>query len=237
MGAPRRFGQAGISESSDISIRRGAAGLRVLSDRSLGIRFGPNCPDVAAGLNRCTSRPGRGCEGAGGSSVGVSVAPNPRVNADLVNPFVTGVLATWKTMLGVTPRRGRVQAEPRKASARSSVTALVGLSGPATGVVALRFPPRTLRRVARRLLNDAAVSDEAADDVVSELVNIVGGSAKARFFCETPIVMGLATVIRGSGHRLSHRSGVAGFAIKFDSDLGSFSMEVAIQSPRGGKGR
>lgn len=161
-----------------------------------------------------------------------ATADSARLHVEYINPFVMGVMSTWKTMLRSEPKRGALQLAPEHEHGNDT-TAIVGLSGPATGTVALRFPPETASAVAGRMLDESSVSKEAVIDAISELVNIVGGAAKAQFKSNIPIVLGLPTVIHGAGYRVEHRTGVRWLAVPFNSDLGSFVLEVAFQPPAG----
>lgn len=167
-------------------------------------------------------------------STATAASPKATPSVDYINPFISGVIHTWKTMLACEPTRGALQLV-RDNQPNRDITAIVGLSGPANGTVALRFPVATAATVAQRMLGETHVSDEAVVDVISELVNIVGGAAKAQFTSTPPILMGLPTVIRGTAYRVEHKSGVKWLAVPFASELGAFTLEVAFEPPTGSK--
>jgi chemotaxis protein CheX len=162
----------------------------------------------------------------------MTTAASTRPSVDYINPFINGVAQTWTTMLRSTPTRGQICIAPEHDHG-NDITAIVGLSGPADGTVALRFPIPTAGAVAQRMLSDEQVDDDAMVDVICELVNIVGGAAKAKFTSEPPIALGLPTVIRGQGYRVEHRRGVKWLAVPFTCDLGPFTLEVAFDPPKG----
>lgn len=143
-----------------------------------------------------------------------------------INPFIEAVDSVFTTMLATRPRRNGVKVsagQPRGVE----ITSLVGLSGKISGVVALRFPPQTALTLASRMLGApvAEVNDEVTD-AISEMVNMVAGSAKAKFQLDPPIELGLPTVVEGSGYRLKYPSRSVWLEVPFTSDAGDFSLEV-----------
>jgi chemotaxis protein CheX len=108
-----------------------------------------------------------------------------------------------------------------------SLTSLVGLSGQVSGVVALRFPPETALSLAGRMLGtELPKVNEEVVDAISELVNMVAGSAKAKFDHDPPLELGLPTVVEGAGYKLKYPSKSVWLEVAFTSDAGAFSMEV-----------
>src|SRR5262249_26987300 len=136
-----------------------------------------------------------------------------------------------KTMLGCEPTRGALRLV-KDSQPNRDITSIVGLSGPASGAVGMRFPVDTARHVVQRLQGMDDISDEAMIDAICELANIVGGNAKAQFKTAEPIKLGLPTIIRGDGYRVEHKSGIDWIAVPFSSELGDFTLEVAFEMPR-----
>jgi chemotaxis protein CheX len=148
------------------------------------------------------------------------------VDVSYINPFIEAVDSVFTTMLHVKPRRSglKVSGGPADGPVLSS---LVGLSGKVSGVVALRFPPQTALRLAGRMLgSEMTTLNDEVTDAVAELVNIVAGSAKARFNYEPPLDLGLPTVVEGTGYRLRYPSKSVWIEVPFSSDAGDFTMEV-----------
>jgi chemotaxis protein CheX len=150
------------------------------------------------------------------------------VDANRINPFIEAVDTVFTTMLHLQPKRNGVRVNHgEQGRDNPSITSLVGLSGQISGVVALRFPPATALSVANRLLGSeiGQVNDEVVD-VISELVNMVAGSAKAKFDFDPPLELGLPTVVEGAGYKLKYPSKSVWLEVGFASDAGAFSMEV-----------
>ncbi len=148
------------------------------------------------------------------------------MDVSYINPFIEAVDSVFRTMLQVQPRRNglNVSAAPDE---RAVLTSIVGLSGEVSGVVALRFPPETALRLAGRMLGAELqqINDEVID-AISELVNMVAGSAKAKLQMEPPLQLGLPTVVEGTGYKLKYPSRAVWLEVPFTSEAGTFSMEV-----------
>lgn len=148
------------------------------------------------------------------------------MDVSYINPFIEAVDTVFNTMLSVKPRRNGVKVSDGHARGEL-ITSLVGISGQVSGVVALRFPPPTALKLAGKLLGSEAgtISDEVTD-AIAELVNMVAGSAKAKFQFDPPLELGLPTVVHGAGYRLKYPTRSVWLEVPFSSDAGEFSMEV-----------
>ena len=148
------------------------------------------------------------------------------MDANYINPFIEAVDAVFDTMLHVQPKRQAVRVSATS-STEATITSLIGISGRISGVVALRFPPPTALKFAGRMLGSPyeSMNDEVVD-AISEIVNMVAGSAKARLASDPPLELGLPTVVDGAGYKLKYPSKSVWLEVAFTSDDGPFSMEV-----------
>src|SRR5512138_946066 len=128
------------------------------------------------------------------------------MDAQFVNPFVEAVDSVFTTMLNVQPQRMAVKVA-RDPVVGPRLTSLIGISGQIHGCVALSFPPATALAFAGRMLG-AEVPQMNAEviDAISELVNMVAGSAKAKFNTDPPLQLGLPTVVEGANYRVQYPS-------------------------------
>ncbi len=148
------------------------------------------------------------------------------MDVNYINPFIEAVDSVFSTMLSLQPKRNGVKVSNEQSNT-PSITSLVGLSGQVSGVVALRFPPETALQLAGRMLgSEMAEVNEEVTDAVSELVNMVAGSAKAKFEHDPPLELGLPTVVEGAGYKLKYPSKSVWLEVAFTSEAGNFSMEV-----------
>ncbi len=153
------------------------------------------------------------------------------MKAEYINPFITAVFDLFSTMMGCEAKRGQI-AIARKGAAEKEITALIGLGGPTRGSVSLSLPFETARRMVARLLGaDGEIEDDTLVDGTAELVNIVAGSAKAKF-CQdggAPLDLTLPTVIRGEGFQIDYPSKTVWIEVPFSSELGSFKIRVTFE--------
>jgi chemotaxis protein CheX len=161
------------------------------------------------------------------------------MKAEYINPFIEAVLETCKTMLNTDLAQGNPSVH--KGLERSNdIAAIIGLAGPACGTVVLSFPVETaLAMVSQLVGSKVIVVDDVVKDGVAELVNIVAGSAKAKFITETgePIELGLPTVIRGSYFIMDGPTNSIWLDVPFESLLGNFLLRVTfnMHASKGGE--
>ena len=145
-----------------------------------------------------------------------------------INPFVSAVQHVFKTMLdlGIFVSKATIRGKDQPASA---VSAVIGLSGPVTGTVALCFSKQVAVRVASAFTGKSLSiyePDELAD-ALGELANMVAGQAKVKL-PPSGITVSLPYVIVGGQHRVVERPLSPILLLPCDSALGRFSVEVTM---------
>ena len=152
------------------------------------------------------------------------------MDVQYINPFIESIDSVFEMMLDLHPKRNGIKLG-NGSGENTALTSLVGISGAVTGVVVLRFPELTARRVAGRMLgNDISEINDEVVDAVSEIVNMVAGSAKAKFAYDPPLELGLPTVVEGSNYKIKHPSQSVWLEVPFDSEAGAFTMEITFGS-------
>lgn len=145
----------------------------------------------------------------------------------LINPFIASVKNVFKTML----KTDLLVSKPLikgKDEVFADVSAVIGLSGQATGCVVLSFPSSTAVRVASTFAGtemDQNHPDFA--DALGELANMVAGHAKAQIH-DYEISISLPSVIIGREHVISQSRHAPRLALPCDSPLGRFTVEVVM---------
>ena len=148
----------------------------------------------------------------------------------LINPFLEAVTNVYTTMLQTAPRRSGLKVAGHGASPESLV-ALIGMDGPAQGVVALHLPRETaLATINHWLEMSLNEIDETVSDGIAELVNMIAGQAKAKLSesLGTPVALGLPSVIHGSNFHVKYPGKATWLEMPFESDLGGFSLRVTV---------
>lgn len=161
------------------------------------------------------------------------------MKVEYINPFIESIHNLFTTMLDSKLSRGEIGInKPAGNGGPRLITALIGLSGPARGTVALSFPVKTALALAGHLVGSKlTVVDDTVSDAVAELVNIVAGRAKADFSDhEIPVNLSLPTVIRGDSYNVECPSNATWLSVPFTSDMGPFSLRVTFEVDSEGKG-
>ena len=157
------------------------------------------------------------------------------MKAEYINPFITAVFELFSTMMGCEAKRGQI-AIAKKGASTKEITALIGLGGPARGSVSISLPFDTARAMVTRLLGtDGEIDDETLVDGTAELVNILAGSAKAKFSLEggVPLDLSLPTVIRGEGFQIDYPQKTVWIEVPFTCEMGSFKVRVTFEDDAG----
>lgn len=147
-----------------------------------------------------------------------------------INPFIESVSEVFDTMLQAKVARGTISLTSGK-SDPLHIVALIGLSGPARGTVALHLPTKTALGIVSRILGVAlVVADQTVNDGVAEIVNIVAGNAKAKLSATggIPIDLGLPTLITGNHYTVEYPTKASWLQVPFNSDFGPFSLCVTF---------
>jgi chemotaxis protein CheX len=152
-----------------------------------------------------------------------------------INPFIEAVYELFHTMLQGEVSRGEIGVCAGSKNPRD-IMALIGMSGPTRGTVALSFPTSTALAMVGKLLDThVTIIDETVSDGIAELVNIVAGSAKAKLVRddESPMDLSLPTVVRGNNYSVDYPSQAVWLEVPFKSSLGEFNLRVTFeQNPK-----
>ncbi|MCS7237406.1 MAG: chemotaxis protein CheX [Thermoguttaceae bacterium] len=152
---------------------------------------------------------------------------NTAMRVEHINPFISAVLTTFRTMLGWELRRGKPVVK-RVRTADHQVSGVIGLSGKAVGTVVLSFSEQVaLKAASALLLEDLHEINTEVLDAVGELTNMVAGAAKAQLE-EYQLSVSLPNVVTGHQHMVHFPSTVTPISIPFETEHGPFTLEVAL---------
>lgn len=153
------------------------------------------------------------------------------MKAELVNPFIESVQDIFSTMLTSEARRGKVGVSEGENNI-GDLVALIGISGRATGNVALSLPTTTaLNIVGKLMMTEYTALDDEVIDGVAELVNMVGGGAKAKMNTggDTPMDLSLPTVVSGDNYKVKYPTKTIWLEVPFDSEFGPFLIRITFE--------
>jgi len=154
------------------------------------------------------------------------------MRAEHINPFIESVYELFNTMLQGKVERGPIGVSSGNDSTRD-IMAIIGISGPTRGTIALGFPALTALSMVGRILGAPVQAiDETVSDGVAEIVNIVAGSAKAKLNtnADKPLDLSLPTVVYGDKYDVQYPSKAVWLEVPFTSDLGEFNLRVTFET-------
>jgi len=135
-------------------------------------------------------------------------------------------------MVGTELRREQLRASSAGFDREGeTLTSIIGISGRASGIVALSFPRATGIEVTNRMLNCklTEIGDEVTD-ALAELVNMIGGASKSKLDLDPPPELSLPSVVEGSNYRMRYPTKSCWIQIPFTCDAGPFVMEVTFST-------
>ncbi len=152
------------------------------------------------------------------------------LTAQFINPVILATRTVFETMLGCTPRRTGLSLKERMVP-HYELSAVIGISGRAAGIIVVSLPEATAVQVLHRLVGIEAdgITTEVCD-AVGELTNMVAGASKSQL-AELELSISIPTVISGDDHQVHYPSDVIPLCIVFESEIGPFAIEVGF-SPK-----
>ncbi|MBI9101808.1 MAG: chemotaxis protein CheX [Spirochaetales bacterium] len=150
------------------------------------------------------------------------------MNAKFINPFIHASLNLFKEYMDVDIKPGKpfILDDPYDLM---GVSAIIGLAGETTGALVLSFSRETAIAMVSRLEGKTYIALGAEIlDGVGEMINIIAGNAK-KDLAEFRISISLPGIITGNNYRINWPHGVPVISIPYESELGSFSINVSIK--------
>lgn len=147
----------------------------------------------------------------------------------LINPFIEGAISVLKTMAFVDPKPGKAHLK-QDSKAVGDVSGIIGLTGSASGSLALSFSEKCIITIVNNMLgeNFTEINDEIRD-AVGEITNMISGDARKRL--ETAgfkITAAIPTIVSGPDHQIRHMQGGPSVIIPFEIDDSSFVVDVCL---------
>ena len=149
------------------------------------------------------------------------------MDVNYINPFIDSVVHVFKTALSCEVQRQNVYLKETSVPSHE-VSAVIGLSGKASGVVVLSVSRQIAFQVVKTML-DLDVNELNAEvvDAIGELTNMVAGAAKAQL-AQYDMSLGLPSVVAGRNHCVSFPSNVKPICLVFDTPWGPMTLEVGL---------
>jgi len=148
--------------------------------------------------------------------------------SEYVNPVLRASRDVFEMMLGCTPKRVGLKIKGEQTCSEYAVSGVIGVTGRAVGTIVLCLPKQMAIDVLQRMVGTDTDSITAeVCDAVGELTNMIAGAAKAQL-AHLNLSLSLPNVVRGESYDVSYPSDISPFCILFESELGSFMIEIGF---------
>jgi chemotaxis protein CheX len=144
-----------------------------------------------------------------------------------INPFIAATVSVFDKLLSCHLKRGEVYLK-RSFQPEYQASGVIGLSGKATGAVALTLDRNVALRATEALLGERfdEINAEVAD-TIGELTNMIAGAAKAQLE-QFEMSMSLPSVVLGKNHIIQFPSNAVPLCIPFESPWGDLCLQVSL---------
>jgi chemotaxis protein CheX len=152
------------------------------------------------------------------------------MDVQLINPFINATLKVLETMAFVKAEAGKPFLK-KDNTARGDVSGIIGFTGETNGTVSVSFDESCILKIVSSMFGEeiAEINSEITD-AVGEITNMISGQARQKLEEAGRIFHGaIPTVITGKSHKLISTTTGPKFAIPFDTDAGSFTIEVCLE--------
>ncbi|MDQ5985483.1 MAG: hypothetical protein CSYNP_01193 [Syntrophus sp. SKADARSKE-3] len=151
------------------------------------------------------------------------------MNAKFITAFLEATETVLKTMAFIEPKAGKAYLN-RDNTAKGDVSAIIGMTGTATGSMAISFSGSCILKVVSNMLGEEIreIGPEVKD-AVGEITNMVSGVARQKL--ETQgfnIASAIPTVVSGINHSILHVLAGPSIIIPFETDHGPFVIDICL---------
>ncbi|MDR1046507.1 MAG: chemotaxis protein CheX [Treponema sp.] len=150
-----------------------------------------------------------------------------------IQPFIDTTRNVFKDFIGIDVAVGRPFFVDKDKAADWDISAVIGLTGEASGAVVISMKLSLAIRVTDLLTGSShAKLDDDVVDAVGEVVNIIAGNVKQRLEDAFRLVISLPTIVTGKEHAVKWPNGsVRIIRIPFTA-FGNedFALSVAIEA-------
>ena len=151
------------------------------------------------------------------------------MNVKFINPFLEGTISVLKTMAFVEPKAGKPYLKV-DSLAKGDISGIIGLTGSATGSLALSFSEAAILKIVSNMLGENFKTMSAdIKDAVGEITNMISGVARKNLEVEGFYIQAaIPTVVTGKDHTITHVMGGPSLIIPFEINEGTFVVDVCL---------
>ncbi|QDT66962.1 chemotaxis protein CheX [Calycomorphotria hydatis] len=159
-----------------------------------------------------------------------ALAEQSTATTQFINPVLMSTKSVFETMLECTPKRTGLELKDSM-QPHHEVSAVIGITGRLSGTLVLSLSRETSLAVLERMTGiEADEIDNDVCDAVGELTNMIAGAAKAKL-AELDLSISIPNIVSGSNHVVHYPTNVQPICISFESEIGSFCVEVGFATP------
>lgn len=153
------------------------------------------------------------------------------MDANIINPFLAATMNLFKEMFGIEATAGKPFIMDNFLSHKWEITGVLGLTGQAKGVVAIRLHSLFVNRLLEKsgvTFETEAEREELIDAMVGELVNIVSGNAIGQLI-GYDLDISVPLTIQGANHRIAWPKIAPVMCVPFRTPSGDFEIDVCFK--------
>ena len=148
-----------------------------------------------------------------------------------INPFLDSTINLFENMLGQKPNVGMTSLIKSLHSHRWDISGVIGVTGAAEGVVALRMTAHLVDG----LLDQSGLAPEGEEErkeiissMVGEMTNVIAGNALGGIR-EYDLDITVPFVVQGQNHSISWPRNNPVIGIPFHTSIGFFEVDVSLK--------
>ncbi len=154
------------------------------------------------------------------------------MKAEWINPFIVATRDTFDRMMRLKVSNGKPYLLSAEMNTKD-ISGMIGLSGSIRGAVVIGFPTDSALRIVNTFMQENFTKlGPDVSDAVGEIANIIAGYVK-KFIPTETIDISLPSVVRGEKHMVQMPKDSPVLVIPFESEQGTFVLEVAMRSTSG----
>lgn len=152
------------------------------------------------------------------------------MDVKLINPFLQGTIEVLKKMAFVEPRPGKIYLK-ETGLAHGDVSGIIGITGDMIGSLALSFSESCICHLISRMLGEPhSEANQEVFDGVGEITNMISGVARTHLEKDgLEVYAAIPSVVYGKDHTINHILKSPSIVIPFETDEGSFVVDVCIK--------
>ncbi len=153
------------------------------------------------------------------------------MDVKFINPFIYGTMDVMEKMAFTTPSAGKPFAKVNDAAC-GDISGIIGMTGDATGSLALSFSEACIVGLVGRMLGEHYTEiNRAVLDAVGELTNMISGSSrKLMEKDDLKVFAAIPTVVFGKAHSVRHVVKGPSIVIPFETQFGAFVIDVCLKT-------